>query len=486
MSKAILENITELPVVRVAPHNLQAEQMLLGAILINNNLLIRVSEYLLPEHFYEPVHQRIYKAILNIIDKGLSASPISLRNVFENEENLVEMGGGNNYLLKLATLATTVIDVADYGQIIYDLAMRRSLIEVGEKIVNTAYNPTIGLSASNQLEKAEAHLFNLALAGTTDKSFMPLSKSLGESITRINKAMKNSDSVTGISTALVDLDKMLSGFHNSDLVIMAGRPSMGKTAVALNLALNCCRSLVRKHKDSQTPPSVGFFSLEMSAEQLATRMLSMVTSINSSSLKTGKVNEELYNELQRQAEEIASLPFFIDDTPALSIAAIRTRARRLKRKHNLGLLFIDYLQLVRGATQTDNRVQEVSEVTQGLKALAKELDIPIVALSQLSRAVEQREDKRPMLSDLRESGAIEQDADIVMFLYRDEYYLLRKQPALGTDKYDEWLQDCEKVRNKLEIIIAKHRNGPVGTVGLYYDTNHSKISNLDTQHEFSN
>jgi replicative DNA helicase len=378
-----------------------------------------------------------------------------------------------------------VIDIGDYGQIIYDLAVRRNLIEVGEKIVNTAYNPALGLNSSEQLEKAEAHLFNLAITGTTDRSFIPISKSLIDSISRINKAMKNSDSVTGISTALIDLDKMLSGFHNSDLVIIAGRPSMGKTAVALNLAFNCCQSLVRKAKGEQIFPSVGFFSLEMSAEQLATRMLSMVTNINSSSLKTGMVNEERYNDLQRHAEEISNLPFFIDDTPALSIAAIRTRARRLKRKHNLGLLIIDYLQLVRGSSQTENRVQEVSEVTQGLKALAKELDIPIIALSQLSRAVEQREDKRPMLSDLRESGAIEQDADIVMFLYRDDYYLHRKQPALGTDKYEEWLQECEKVRNKLDVIIAKHRNGPVGTVQLYYDTNHSKISNLDSQHSFN-
>jgi len=310
--------------------------------------------------------------------------------------------------------------------------------------------------------------------------------SVAESLESINRAMKNSDHVTGISTGLTDLDNKLSGFQNSDLIIIAGRPSMGKTAFAINFAFNACKALSRKAKEGASPPAVGFFSLEMSSEQLASRLLSMMAKVDSTNLRSGKVNEEHYNDLRKAAAELSQMPFFIDDTPALTIAAVRTRARKLKRKHNLGIIFVDYLQLLRGSSKSDNRVHEISEITQGLKAIAKELNVPVIALSQLSRAVEQREDKRPMLSDLRESGSIEQDADLVMFLYREEYYLKRKEPAPNDPKYSEWQSSLDKAHNIAEILIAKHRNGAVGNVRLYYVDKFSSIGNLERMHATSN
>ena len=463
--------------IRQAPHNLEAEQVLIGAILINNEVLNNVSEFLIADHFYEPAHKNIYKAINNTIEKGISASPISLRHIFDHDESLSGVGGGK-YLTKLASLATTIINVSEYARLIYNLALRRELIVIGEDIVNQAYSPKEESTATEQIERAEGSLFNLAFSGTSDKSFINIATSIAESLETINRAIKSPNNVTGITSGLLDLDNKLAGFHKSDLVILAGRPSMGKTAFAINLAVNACENMVKDSGEDKAP-AVGVFSLEMSSEQLTTRILSMQTQIDSSALKSGKVPETKYNDLRKNAEQLSKIPLFIDDTPALSISAIRTRARRLKRKHNLGILFIDYLQLVRGTSgKSENRVAEVSEVTQGLKALAKELDIPVIALSQLSRAVEQREDKRPMLSDLRESGSIEQDADIVMFIYRDSYYLARKEPAPGSAEYAEWQDKLSKAHNMAEIIIAKHRNGPVGTVQLFYDTQFTKFGNL--------
>jgi len=466
---------------RAAPANVQAEQMVIGAVMINNESLNRVSEFLRPEHFYEPIHQKIFNAINVILDKGISASPVSLKSMLGSDEQFEQIGGGE-YLAKLATIAMTVINIYDYGRIIYDLYLRRQLISIGEDIVNTAYSAGLDNSALQQIEHAEHDLFAIASEGLSDKGFIDMKESVGQSLEMINRAMKSSDHITGISTGLMDMDRKLSGFQNSDLVIIAGRPSMGKTAFAMNFALNSCHSLLSKHKDGP-PPAVGFFSLEMSSEQLTTRILSMQTNLDSSALRSGRVGEEHYNQLRKEATELSKLPLFIDDTPALSIAAIKTRARRLKRKHNLGILFIDYLQLIRGSSNNvENRVLEISEITQGLKALAKELNIPVIALSQLSRAVEQREDKRPMLSDLRESGSIEQDADIVMFLYREEYYLTRKEPTPGTPQHSEWFEHLSKVHNLAEVIIAKHRNGPVGIVQLFYDASHSKIGNYERKH----
>jgi len=464
-----------------APYNIQAEQMLLGAALVNNEVLNRVSEFLKSDHFYEPIHQKIYHSINLIIEKGISASPVSLANMFAQDEQFKALGGAD-YLGKLAIMATTVINAGDYGKIVYDLAIKRQLINVGEEIVTTAYNSGFDYSASEQIEVAESKLFHLASEGLSEKGFVSLGETILNSISSIDRAMKSPDHITGTTTGFIDLDTKLSGFHNSDLVILAARPSMGKTALLINFAFDACKYLYEKHKKNPKSelPSIGVFSLEMSSEQLATRMLSMHSKIDSTALKSGKVNEEYYNELRKQAQTMSELPFFIDDTPALTIAAIRTRARRLKRKHNLAILFIDYLQLIRGSSGNfDNRVMEISEITQGLKALAKELNIPIIAASQLSRAVEQREDKRPMLSDLRESGSIEQDADIVMFIYREEYYLARRQPAAGSEEHTTWLETLNKVHNLAEIIVAKHRNGPIGTVQLFYDGRYSLFKNYN-------
>lgn len=462
---------------RQSPRNVQAEQMLLGAVLINPDLLNQVNEFLLADHFYEPLHQKIYHGIEVISEKGLTASTVSVTSMLDKDEMFKE-AGGTEYLVKLTTMAMVVINPVDYGKIVYELAIKRNLIKIGEEIVNDAYDSTLEYSATDQLEAAENNLFKLASQGLSDKSFYSMKESVENSIESINRAMKMSDHVSGISTGLTDLDNKLSGFHDSDLVIIAGRPSMGKTAFAINFALNACKALARRAKEDEAQKSVAIFSLEMSAEQLATRLLSMITKIDSSALRNGKVSEEHYNDLRKAAGDLAEMPIFIDDTPALSIAALRARARKLKRKNNLGIIFIDYLQLLRGTTNTDNRVLEISEITQGLKALAKDLNVPVIALSQLSRAVEQRPDKRPMLSDLRESGSIEQDADVVMFLFREEYYLMRSEPAPGDAKYSEWQEKLDKAHNIAEVIVAKHRNGAVGNVQVYYVDKYSTIGNL--------
>lgn len=461
--------------IKTLPSNVEAEQMLLGAILINPDLFSQVIEFLKSEHFFEPLHQKIYYAIEAVCEKEMLLTPITLKSMLDHDQ-LFNKAGNIKYLGKLTTLAIMVINIKDYGQIIFDLSIKRQLIEIGKNIVNDAYS-SLESSSKEQIEHAEVKLYNLISKGVIDRHFVSIGDSVSHSLKSINLAMKNLDHVIGISTGLIDLDFKLSGFHNSDVIIIAGRPSMGKTAFAINFAFNACASL--KQRGGENSQSVGIFSLEMSSEQLIHRLLSMLTNIDSSNLRSGRISEEHYISLQKSALYLSSLPFFIDDTPSLSISALRTRARKLKRKHNLGILFIDYLQLIRGSHQNDNRVLEISEITQGLKTIAKELNIPIVALSQLSRAVEQRDDKKPMLSDLRESGSIEQDADVVMFLYREEYYLSRKEPPIDDMKRHEWQNKMEKSHNITEIIIAKHRNGPTGSVHVYYDTRFSKIGNLE-------
>lgn len=466
---------------RIVPTNIQAEQMLLGAILINSELINQVSEFLRAEHFYEVLHQKIYTAIETILDKGLSATPITVRSMLDKDPMFIE-SEGNKYLLKLTTIAMAVINPYDYGKLVYELAIKRQLINIGHDIANQAYDSTLETSSASQIERAEASLYNLASQGINEKSFVSLKFSINESIESIDRAMKTSDHVAGISTGLIELDKKLSGFHNSDLIILAGRPSMGKTAFAINMAFNASKALMRSYnaeEDNNLPPSVGIFSLEMSSQQIASRLLSMMTGIDSTQLRNGDVSEAYYNELKKSGVTLSEMPIFIDDTPALSIAAIRTRARKLKRKHNLRILFIDYLQLIRPSTKSDNRVLEISEITQGLKAIAKELDIPVIALSQLSRAVEQRADNKPMLSDLRESGSIEQDSDVVMFIYRKEYYLSRQQPSPGTPEHDKWQEEIDKVHETAEILVAKHRNGAVGSVIVRYVDRYSRVNNAD-------
>ena len=470
------------PAYREAPANIEAEQSLLGALLVNNDALQHLGDQLRAEHFYEPLHQRIFDAIQKFNAKGLIANPVTLKHYFDQDAALADIGGGA-YLAKLAASAITVINIADYASMIYDLALKRQLIMIGEEVVNTAYEHQIDIAANAQIENAEQKLFTLSLEGTGDRGFRSIKHSVVEAIKHADFALKHSG-VVGLTTGLNDMDKLLGGLQKSDLLILAGRPSMGKTALAVNIAYNASLALAEEAKKKNISPkdagSVGFFSLEMSAQQLSTRMLSSASKLNSSKIFNGKISAEEFAHLVRVSKEMAAMPFFIDDTPALSIAGLRTRARRLKRMHNLQLLVVDYLQLVRGNSSraSENRVQEISEITQGLKAIAKELNIPVIALSQLSRAVEQRPDKRPLLSDLRESGSIEQDADLVMFIFREEYYLSREQPKEGTKEHETWQMDMDRAMNVAEVIIAKHRNGPIGNVKLRFDSNLTQFSNL--------
>jgi replicative DNA helicase len=462
---------------RLAPCNIEAEQALLGALLVNNEALQHIGDMLTSQHFHEPLHARIFEAIQKFNDKGLIANPVTLKHYFDQDAALADIGGGA-YLAKLAGAAITVINISDYSQSIYDLALKRQLITIGEEVVNTAFQNSIDVPANMQIESAEQKLFNLSLEGTGDRGFRAIRHSIIGAIKHAEFAYKH-QGLVGITTGLADLDKMLGGLQRSDLLILAARPSMGKTALATNVAYMACQSMAEEAREKGLSPkeagSVGFFSLE----QLSTRLLSAASELNSAAILNGKISADQFSHLVRVSNEMASLSFYIDDTPALSIAALRTRARRLKRMHNLKMLVIDYLQLIRGssANAQANRVQEVSEITQGLKAIAKELDIPVIALSQLSRAVESREDKRPQLSDLRESGSIEQDADVVMFIYREEYYLSRQEPPPGTDKHLEWQNAMERALNVAEVIVAKHRNGPIGQVKLRFDGNLTKFDN---------
>lgn len=454
---------------REAPHNFEAEQAVLGAILANNEALNHVGTAIAPEDFYAAIHQRIYKAILQFHDKGLIANPVTLKHHFAGQE-----GVEDQYLARLVAAATSIINIHDYARIIRDLAIKRRLIGIGEGAVLEAYDPQNEYSGITQVENMEQQLFRLATEGDAEGGFKALKFSVADALIRTEKAFQRDGAVVGVTTGLKDMDRLLGGLHPSDLLILAGRPSMGKTALAMNIAYNAAVAIGREDEDAyarnEKPRSVGFFSLEMSAEQLAMRLMASVSNISSHKIQRGDMTQEEFQRLVESTQQLNALPMHIDDTPALSIAALRSRARRLKRVHNVALLVVDYLQLLRpSATNSQaNRVQEVSEITQGLKAIAKELDIPVIALSQLSRAVEQREDKRPQLADLRESGSIEQDADVVMFVFREEYYVQRTQPREGTPEHIEWQTKMEKVHGLADVIVAKHRNGPVDTVTLQF------------------
>ncbi len=466
------------PLYRTAPHNIDAEQELLGAILVNNDAAARVSEFLLPGHFAEQIHARVYEAAIKVIERGEIANPITLKTSFANDEQLAEVGGAQ-YLARLAAAATTVINAEEYGRIIFDLARRRELIRLGEDVVNRAYDAGIDDSANEQIEDAEAALYHLAEEGTRENAFRPFSAALTESVQMIEHAYKRDGRLVGVASNLKDLDRKLGGLHPSDLVILAGRPAMGKSALATTIAYNAATAHLRSENEGAV---VGLFSLEMSTEQLATRLLSEAAQISSERLRRGEVNsEEFTSQVVPASVQMQETPLFIDDTPALSISQLRTRARRLKRTHNLGLVVVDYLQLMRpsGMQRVDNRVQEISEITRGLKAVAKELNVPVLALSQLSRAVEQRDDKRPQLADLRESGSIEQDADVVMFIYREEYYLGRQEPRHDTPEWDAWREEMEKVANIAELIVGKQRHGPTGTVRLMFEPQFTAFRNLE-------
>ncbi len=466
---------------RALPHNIDAEQGLLGILLIKNEAIHDIGDFLRPEHFFEPLHARIYGAIEKYIDRGMLANPVTLKPIFDQDEALKELGGAS-YLAKLAAGAGMLITARDYARSIYDLALKRQLISIGEEVANDAYiTDDPDLTAEHQIEQAEQSLFTLATSGSSEAAFQPLSKSVTDSIQRTEQAFRNPGAVSGLTTGFIDMDRLLGGFQPSDLVIIAGRPSMGKTALATTMAYEAANALMQKHEQEggEKPGSVGMFSLEMSAEQLAGRLIASESGINSSRLRKGELSSDEFTQLVKASNNLHQLPFFIDDTPAISVSALRTRARRMKRRFNLSLLIVDYLQLMRGvsAQAQTNRVQEISEITQGLKAVAKELNIPVIALSQLSRAVEQRDDKRPQLSDLRESGSIEQDADVVMFVFREEYYVARKMPREGTPQFEDWQREMEAVHGLAEVIIAKQRHGPIGTVKLAFHGDTTRFKN---------
>jgi replicative DNA helicase len=459
------------------PYNLEAEQSLLGALLLNNGSLEYIGDFLRPFHFADGIHGQIFEAIVRLIDRGQVADPITLKDYFDKNEALQAVGGAR-YLVDLAQSVVSIISVGDYGRLIYDLYLRRQLMGIGEDMVLTARTHDLELSAAQQIEEAEKKLFDLATTGNVSGGFQSFRDALTASIEMAEVAYRRDSHIVGVTTGLMDLDKWLGGLHPSDLLIIAGRPSMGKTILATNIAFNAA---VASMENDKSGASVAFFSLEMSAEQLATRILASESGISSDKIRRGEIRSEDFPTFVEVSRRLSSIPLFIDDTPALSVSALRTRARRLKRQEGLGLIVIDYLQLIEaGASgrRGDNRVQELSDITRALKALAKELDVPVIALSQLSRAVEQREDKRPQLSDLRESGSIEQDADVVMFIFREEYYEVRRQPPEGTDKHAEWQARMSQIANQAEVIIAKQRHGPVGTVRLYFEGNLTRFGNL--------
>ncbi|MGH1398748.1 MAG: replicative DNA helicase [Alphaproteobacteria bacterium] len=467
------------PGYRILPHNMEAEQGLLGALLVDNRAVEKIGDFLRAEHFFMPAHQRIFTAVQTLIDRGQNASPVTLKNYFEKDEDLKDVGGAE-YLVDLAASVINVINTGDYASTIYDLHLRRELITLGEDVVNESYDHNLDSDANTTIERAEGRLFSLAESGQAKGGFITLRDSVLTAIEHAEKAYKTAGSVTGVTSGLADVDKKLGGFQKSDLLILAGRPSMGKTALAVNWAFNAAKA----YADSGGAEGgrVAFFSLEMSADQLAGRILSEQSGISGDAIRKGNIKQDDFRAFVEASQRMSQVPLYIDDTPALSIGAVRTRCRRLKRQHGLDMLVIDYLQLLRGTGSKrgqENRVQEVSEITMGLKAIAKELEIPVIALSQLSRQVEQREDKRPQLSDLRESGSIEQDADAVMFVYREEYYLSRTEPEPGTENHMKWQESMERAHNIGECIVAKQRHGPIGTVKMYFDPNVTRFSDLD-------
>jgi replicative DNA helicase len=489
-------NVTRLPGaedirLREPPHNFEAEQALLGAILINNAAYQRVAEFLRPEHFADPLHGKLFDSLSRLIERGQVVSAVTLKTYVEQDEDM-KAAGGATYLARLAAASVHVIDATAFGQAVHDLYLRRQLIELGEGVVNGAFGGDVDETALNQIETAEKKLYDLASSGQTEGGFKPFRVALTEATVAAEAAYHRVGQLTGVASGLFQLDQLLGGLHRSDLIILAGRPSMGKTALATNIAFNAARAYREEIVDGKPKAVdgavVGFFSLEMSSEQLATRMLAEQAEVPSEKIRKGELISSDFDRVLSVSHELEHLNFFIDDTPALSIAALRTRARRLKRTHGLGVLVVDYLQLLSpsGKNRQDNRVQEVSEITRGLKTLAKELDVPVLALSQLSRAVEQREDKRPQLSDLRESGSIEQDADVVMFVYREEYYLTRSEPTRRAEESDQrfnerhegWRQRCEQTYGKAEVIVAKQRHGPTGIVRLSFEGQFTKFGNL--------
>jgi replicative DNA helicase len=457
------------------PANLEAEQALLGSILVNNDIIDEISTLVTSNIFYDPAHVKIFEVIESLNNKGMIANPITLKNFFEKDNMLTEVGG-TEYLVKLTRFSGSVKQAVDYAKIIHEMYLRRELVQISDKLSADTLNANSQeQNAENIIESTEKSLFDLAERGSFSQSFLKFNQALDQTIEMATLAMKSDQGIVGVPTGLTDLDEKLGGLHKSDLVILAGRPSMGKTALATNIAYNAAHHILKRQEKS----SVAFFSLEMSSEQLSTRILSEQARIKSDDVRRGKVTEEEINRYIETSRNIYNLPLYIDETPAITIATLSNRARRIKRLFGLNLIVVDYIQLMRSSSNKhDGRVQEISEITQGLKALAKELSVPVLALSQLSRAVEQRDDKQPQLADLRESGSIEQDADVVMFVYREAYYLERKQPKLGSIEHAEWQSKMNDVNGLADIILGKQRHGPTGTVKVEFEGIYTKFKDL--------
>ena len=453
------------------PKNIEAEQTVLGSILENNELFDEITDEINEGYFYDTVHQKIYKVISNLISKGLLANPVTIKNFFNNNEELTEIGG-IEYLLKLTKVSTTKNQIKHYSKLLSDLYIRRQLIKISEETLEDSKNKELDITGTNILENTERKLFEIAERGEFQRSFVTFKDALKETIDMATAAYRNDQGIVGVPSGLTDLDDRLGGLHKQDLIIIAGRPSMGKTALATNIAFNAAENIQKKDKKT----SVAFFSLEMSSEQLSTRILSEQSRIKSNDIRRGKINQEDFEKFIEASKNLENLPLHIDDTPAITISALSNRARRLKRKQGLDLIVIDYIQLMKSSGyRNEGRVLEIAEITQGLKALSKELDVPVLALSQLSRQVEQREDKKPQLADLRESGSIEQDADVVMFVFREQYYLEKQEPKLGTAEHVEWQEKMNQVHNQAEIIIGKQRHGPTGLIKLEFESAFTKF-----------
>jgi replicative DNA helicase len=465
------------------PQNVEAEAALLGALMIDNRLVEDVQLKLQPHHFYEPLHGRIYEAILRMTDANRIANPVTLRPLFESDESIKEVGGPP-YLAQLTGSGAAVIGARDFAQQIYDLALLRALVGVGRDLVEGALDTSEDVAPLAQIERAETELYKVAEEGGAEGRAKSFSEATKDALEMAERALNSGGHLSGFTTGLESLNSKVGGLHKSDLIIVAGRPGMGKSSLATNIGFACAKRLLQDREDGIEPAksagaAVALFSLEMSADQLATRILAEQSGISSENLRMGRISQQEFRQLARAAAELQSLPLYIDDTPGLTIAALRTRARRLKRQKGIGMVIIDYLQLLQGSgkgSSGDNRVQEISEISRGLKQLAKELDVPVMALSQLSRAVEQREDKRPQLSDLRESGSIEQDADIVMFIYREDYYLAAKQPADDHPDFAAWQEEMARNYGRAEIIVAKQRHGSTGKVRVKFDSRITKFS----------
>ena len=454
------------------PNNIEAEQSVIGTILVSNEIFDEINTIISSKNFYDPMHQKIFAAIENLIYKGMLANPITLKNYFENEKDDLNVP---DYLVKVTKFSTSSRQAIEYSRIIYDMFVRRELIKISEGTIDSAKLKDLNISGKNIIENSEKLLFDLAEKGSFNSSLVKFDEALKFTIEMATNAYKNEEGIVGVPTGLTDIDDRLGGLHKSDLIIIAGRPSMGKTALATNIAFNAASKLQESGKKS----TVAFFSLEMSSEQLSTRILAEQSRIKSNDIRRGKISDEQFDKFIETSKNISELPLYIDETPAISIAAVSNRARRIKRLFGLEMIVVDYIQLMRGpVNNANNRVQEISQITQGLKAIAKELSVPVLALSQLSRAVEQRDDHKPLLSDLRESGSIEQDADVVMFVYRAAYYLERKEPQAATVEHAEWQAKMSEIAHLAQIIIAKQRHGPTGNVDLEFEAMFTKFRDI--------